>query len=144
MIIIEYIHITKEVYLDYTELFSALGDENRLRILHLLSKKPLCVCEIETLLNLTQSNASRHLSKLRKSGLLITEKEGQWVHYQISPYLLKEGHALYAYLEAVFEELDACKQDLLRYLSYEQQHLTCKDIKEDSQHVKYLLEEKNE
>lgn len=130
--------------MDHIELFSALGDENRLRILHLLFHKPLCVCEIETLLNLTQSNASRHLSKLKKSGLLITEKEGQWVHYHLSPYLQKEGRVLRDFLETVFLELAICRVDLLRYQSYERQHLTCKNIKEDSQHVKKLLEVNNE
>lgn len=43
-----------------------------------------CVCEIETCLGLTQSNASRHLNVLRSAGILASEKHAQWAYYHIS------------------------------------------------------------
>jgi ArsR family transcriptional regulator, arsenate/arsenite/antimonite-responsive transcriptional repressor len=64
----------------------ALADETRIRILNLLVRDgDLCSCEIEAVLRLTQSNASRHLAKLRDAGLITAEKRGQWVHYRPVP-----------------------------------------------------------
>jgi ArsR family transcriptional regulator len=83
------------------ELFKALGDENRLRILNLLSEFRLCVCEIEMVLNLSQSNVSRHLSKLKNIGIISGDKDGQWIHYEISDKFLSENELLYKYLKEV-------------------------------------------
>ena len=59
MNITEYNHIVGDK-LDLIEIFKALGDENRIRILSLLIRQELCVCEIETVPDMTQSNASRN------------------------------------------------------------------------------------
>ncbi|MGD9156009.1 MAG: metalloregulator ArsR/SmtB family transcription factor, partial [Bacillota bacterium] len=56
------------------KILKALGDENRLRILNLLRQKKLCVCELESVLNMTQSNVSRHLIKLKDAELIESEK----------------------------------------------------------------------
>ena len=50
-------------------------DENRIRILNLMLNAELCVCEIETILEMTQSNASRHLAKLKSAGIITSSKE---------------------------------------------------------------------
>jgi ArsR family transcriptional regulator, arsenate/arsenite/antimonite-responsive transcriptional repressor len=64
------------------ELLKALADETRLRIVSLVAEAgDLCACEIETLLGLGQSNASRHLARLRQSGVLVARRSGQWIHY---------------------------------------------------------------
>lgn len=55
-------------------LFKTLSDENRLRIINLLRKGELCVCEIEAILDTTQSNVSRHLTRLRNEKIVIFEK----------------------------------------------------------------------
>src|ERR1051325_5215410 len=52
-----------------TRLFRALGDETRLRIVALLSHGELCVCHLESALELNQSTASRHLGILRAAGV---------------------------------------------------------------------------
>jgi ArsR family transcriptional regulator len=70
---------------DIIRLLKALGDESRLRIFLLLAEaEDLCSCEIETILGLNQSNASRHLQKLREAGVLDHYKKAQWVHYRLS------------------------------------------------------------
>ena len=79
-------------------LFKALGDENRLRIINLLTKDELCVCELEALLGTTQSNISRHLSTLRNLDIVTFEKKAQWTYYQISPSFIKDNDLLYKYL----------------------------------------------
>lgn len=67
------------------EFFTLLSDETRLRALLLLHKrKELCVCELSTALDTIQPKISRHLSLLRKSGLVQDKRKGQWVYYRIS------------------------------------------------------------
>lgn len=60
--------------MEFVEIFKALADENRLRILNVLNQGELCVCEIETLLGITQSNASRHLNKLKSLKIIDSDK----------------------------------------------------------------------
>jgi ArsR family transcriptional regulator len=67
------------------KILKALADENRLRILNILYHKELCVCELEHILGMTQSNVSRHLIKLKEAELIASEKNGQFVLYQINP-----------------------------------------------------------
>lgn len=59
----------------------ALSDPNRLRILNLLGQGTLCVCDLEDVLKLNQSNLSRHLAKLKQAGLVSSQKKGLFMHY---------------------------------------------------------------
>jgi ArsR family transcriptional regulator len=67
------------------ELFKALSDETRIRIMKLLSasKKPICVCEIVDSLTLPQYLISRHLNILRRAGLIEDSRDGTWVSYSV-------------------------------------------------------------
>ena len=65
------------------QLFRALADDTRLRILALLSAGEVCVCHIHGALDLPQSTVSRHLAYLRKSGLASARREGLWMHYSL-------------------------------------------------------------
>jgi ArsR family transcriptional regulator len=67
------------------EAFKAFADPTRLRILGLLSGGEICVCNIHEALGIPQPTASRHLAYLRKKGLVVTRKDGLWVHYQLAP-----------------------------------------------------------
>jgi ArsR family transcriptional regulator len=75
-----------------TRLFRALGDETRLRIVALLSHGELCVCHLETALELNQSNASRQLGILKSAGIVDSRRDGTWVYYSIT----KQEHAIVA------------------------------------------------
>ena len=66
------------------ELFKALADETRLRILNLLVHGELCVCDIMGVLNIGQSKASRHLAYLRNVGLVEDHRNGVWVYYTLA------------------------------------------------------------
>jgi len=68
------------------DIFKALSDETRLRILHLFIKsgEELCVCELTDSLEVTQYNVSRHLKVLATAGLLNREKEGRWVYFRLA------------------------------------------------------------
>jgi ArsR family transcriptional regulator len=67
-----------------TRLFRALGDETRLRIVALLSHGELCVCHLESALDLNQSTASRHLGILKAAGIVDSRRDGTWVYYSIT------------------------------------------------------------
>lgn len=66
------------------KIFKALSDPNRLRILKMLGIRELCVCEITEVLQLAPSTVSKHLSILRDADLILDEKDGKWVNYQLN------------------------------------------------------------
>lgn len=67
------------------EVFKALGDEARLRILRAVEIAELSVAEVVGALKMPQSSVSRHLKPLRDSGLLETRREGTSVYYRRGP-----------------------------------------------------------
>lgn len=69
---------------DAAKPFKALSDANRLRILNLLTEKPLCVCEITSVLGLAVSTVSKHLSILRDAGFINDKKDAKWVNYSLA------------------------------------------------------------
>ena len=66
-----------------TQIFKALSDETRLRILSLMKEGEICVCDIAETLNMTQPNISFHLSMLKESGLIKDRRNGRWIHYSL-------------------------------------------------------------
>ncbi len=65
------------------KLVSAIGDSNRMKILLLLSKGEMCVCELESALGLPQPTVSHHLGLLEQADLLRRNKKGRFVFYEI-------------------------------------------------------------
>ena len=63
--------------------FRALGDETRLRLLEMLADGERTVGDLMEATGLGQSLVSHHLRTLRQAGLVITRREGRWVHYGI-------------------------------------------------------------
>lgn len=70
----------------FSQIFEALGDKTRLRILYLLilSEEPLCVCEVVDSLEEPQYNISRHLKLLKNAGLVEEEKKGRWKYFSLT------------------------------------------------------------
>lgn len=110
------------------ELFKALGDENRLRILHLLVHRELCVCEIEEILQTTQSNASRHLTKLKLAGVIACNKKAQWVYYHIHPEFKSAHSSLYKYLREKQETGAIYQKDLKTLQVFNKKQESCKTL----------------
>lgn len=69
---------------ELAELFRALGDLTRLRIVDLLAGEgEMCVCRIVPALGLPQSTVSHHLATLRHAGLVRQRREGQMIFYSL-------------------------------------------------------------
>ena len=69
---------------DFIKVMKALSDPNRVKMIKLLQRRVLCVCEIQEALGLAQSTASKHLKILEEAGLISFSKEGPWVNYRLS------------------------------------------------------------
>jgi ArsR family transcriptional regulator len=66
-------------------LFRAFADRTRLRILHLLRRGEVCVCDLQNVLRVPQAKVSRHLAYLRRAGLVRARKQGLWSYYTLAP-----------------------------------------------------------
>lgn len=64
--------------------FKALCDENRIRILKLLTGGEKCACKLLDELSVTQPTLSHHMKILCDSGIVSGRKEGKWMYYSIS------------------------------------------------------------
>lgn len=67
------------------ELFKALGDPARVRIVNLLATggRPICVCDLTGPLGLSQPTVSHHLRKLLDAGLVEREQRGRWAYFSL-------------------------------------------------------------
>ena len=65
-------------------LFGIIGEANRIKILVLLLKREMCVCELESALKLPQPTVSHHLALLEQVGLLQRTKRARWVFYKVN------------------------------------------------------------
>ena len=98
------------------EVLRALADPTRLRIVMLLLHGELCVCDLTAALDLPQSTVSRHMSRLRRSGLVTDRRSGKWVHYTLARDV--EFRHLLTYLNELsgLPDYRADRQQLERYL----------------------------
>ncbi|WP_105617623.1 ArsR/SmtB family transcription factor [Vallitalea okinawensis] len=99
--------------MNISDLFKTLGDENRLRIINLLLRGELCVCQIERIMTINQSNASRHLLKLKNTGIVRTTKKAQWVYYSLSTTFEEEHSILTHYIKDQLKDVEPFASDLV-------------------------------
>ncbi|KUO50852.1 MAG: ArsR family transcriptional regulator [Desulfitibacter sp. BRH_c19] len=116
--------------MELVQIIKALADETRLRILNLLNQEKLCVCEIEYLLEINQSNASRHLNKLWMLKLITNEKKAQWVYYKINQDILKKHAFIKEILGKDFNKEVQFIKDNEKLKDYKKSGLNCESIKE--------------
>lgn len=76
-------HMAKKKRYEMEELFQALSHETRLKLLHLLGSREVCVCELVEALKEPQPKISQHLGHLRRAGIVEARREGKWMHYHI-------------------------------------------------------------
>src|SRR2546423_12663896 len=69
--------------MDLVSIYHCFCDRTRLRILHLLSKSPLCVCHFQEILGEPQVKISKHLAYLRARGMVKAERHLNWMIYSL-------------------------------------------------------------
>lgn len=74
----------KQSSISLDQLFRALADPTRLRLLNLVADREICVCYFVEILRTSQPKISRHLAYLRKAGLVATRRDGKWMHYKLA------------------------------------------------------------
>ncbi|OWZ84317.1 ArsR/SmtB family transcription factor [Natranaerobius trueperi] len=107
-----------------------LSDETRLRILNLLQFGVLCVCELEILLDISQSNASRHLNKLTSVGLVEYYKAAKYVYYKLNDDITGEYPFIKEILVTETKKLDKYQEDNRRLTKYKDDGYTCDELKD--------------
>lgn len=75
--------ISNEIHQKLGKFFNVLGSDTRLRILKVLNDKDYCVCELEAILDMSQSSISHHLKLLESVGLTRGVKKGYFTHYEL-------------------------------------------------------------
>jgi ArsR family transcriptional regulator len=68
---------------DLLNILKALSEETRLRIIKLLEKGELCVCDIVAALVMVQPKVSFHLAALKEAGFIKDRKQGKWIYYSL-------------------------------------------------------------
>jgi ArsR family transcriptional regulator len=78
------------------ELFKALGDPARVRIVNLLASagEPVCACHLNEPVGLSQPTVSHHLKKLVDVGLLDREQRGKWAYFSLRPEAVEKLAAI--------------------------------------------------
>ena len=74
----------EEKLYDMADLFKIFGDTTRIKILYCLFESEMCVCDISTLLNMTQSAISHQLKILKQSRLVKARREGRTIFYSLA------------------------------------------------------------
>ncbi len=98
-----------------TTLFKTLSDESRLRIINLLvNMKELCVCDIERTLGFTQTKVSRHLTYLKRAGLVRDRRIGTWILYSLAVTDRTEHTELLSTLNNVLKLYPALQEDIIQ------------------------------
>ncbi|HKL12393.1 MAG TPA: metalloregulator ArsR/SmtB family transcription factor [Halanaerobiales bacterium] len=117
--------------MDLLKVLKALAHLNRIRIINLLNYKELCVCELENILELNQSNVSRHLSKLKETNLIMGEKKAQWIYYRINEKVLNEHKFLKKLIEEDIKNHSVCKEDNKRLAKYNKSDVSCSELNDN-------------
>lgn len=76
--------LSQETYQELSSLFKLFGDPTRVRILHALEQRELCVCDLAALLGLSKSAVSHQLGALRLANLVTYRREAQMVYYSLA------------------------------------------------------------
>ncbi len=94
------------------QIYKALSEEIRLRIIMLLTHGELCVCDLMEIFQQTQSKISRHLAYLKHSGFVKSRRVGTWMHYSLKEPLDEHIEAHISFLKQYLSEIELFKEDV--------------------------------
>lgn len=81
------------------QLFKALGDSSRLRIINLLlQNERMCISDMEAVLDFTQTKTSRHLLYLKNAKIVMLKRVDQYAFYSLTPQVADFLEYIYSYL----------------------------------------------
>lgn len=69
---------------EFIRVMKAASDPTRVKIMKMLERRVMCVCEIQSALGAAQSTASKHLKILEDAGIVVSRKDGLWVNYMLA------------------------------------------------------------
>ena len=95
-------------YKKTAEMFKAVCDENRIKVLKLLQGGEKCACVLLDDLHITQPTLSHHMKILCDSEIVVGRKEGKWMYYSISPEGADRAISVFRALTAVHGQGDCC------------------------------------
>jgi len=100
---------------NYVKIFKALGEPTRLKILKLLSVRPMFVCELESVLQMSQPRISQHLRTMKEAGLVTEKKDAQRTFYSLQmDYLDQSFNDLITFFHTDLADLPQFKEEHLR------------------------------
>jgi ArsR family transcriptional regulator len=111
---------------DPVKILKSLSDKNRIRIVKLLEKRKMCVCELAFILGITQPSVSRHLKKLKSAGLIKDEQEGFWTNYFLAKPHNLNTRRLIENVCRCLDENSAIKRDLRKAMKVNRTKLCCR------------------
>lgn len=100
--------------MELVKIYQCLCDVTRLRLLHVLTQGPLCVCDFQTVLAEPQVKISKHLGYLRTRGLVEATRRGNWMVYALPAKPSAELRANLACLQDCVAEDARFQRDLAR------------------------------
>ncbi len=110
--------------MEIEKILKLLSDKNRLRILNMLEKRNLCVCEITEILGIKQPSVSRHLKKLKMAGIITEKKNGFFTEY----FPVKNGiwFELWKKIKEQLQEEKVIKEDEKKLKKVDRCKIKCK------------------
>jgi ArsR family transcriptional regulator len=97
------------------QVLKAMGEPTRIRLLNLLRLGDICVCDLQAVLRISQSNVSRHLAALRHVGLVNYARRGLRIIYSLAPGSTPQMSALHDLLHRCCSLEPALQQDIVRF-----------------------------
>lgn len=106
--------------MNYESVFKALGESTRIKIIRLLAHRPMYVCELEFVLEMSQPRISQHLKILKHAGLVDDEKVGQKSIYSLNKnFLQKFLSGFVNFLEQPLAEISGFQKEYYRICNLE-------------------------
>lgn len=96
--------LDEDILIDISDFYKALSDSTRVKIINLLDRTELCVCDISAVLNMTKSAVSHQLKNLKDAEIVKSRKAGKEVFYSLSDEHVKKVFEIS--LEHVLEKQD--------------------------------------
>ena len=111
---------------ELVKIFKALSDPARIRIVKLLEKKDMCVCELKEALGIGQSNVSHHLRILKEAGLVDDFKDGLWVNYTLPKKKGRDTGKVLKMISGLLNDSEDIRNFLIKAKTADRERICCK------------------